>query len=47
VGAALTQEHEGKECAIAYVSRRMLDAETKYTYVERLCMALYYACSKF
>jgi hypothetical protein len=25
----------------------MLDAETRYTQVEKLCLALYYACSKF
>jgi ribonuclease HI len=29
------------------VSKRLLDAETRYTYVEKLCLTLYYACSKF
>jgi hypothetical protein len=29
------------------VSRRLLDAETWYVFVEKLCLSLYYACSKF
>jgi hypothetical protein len=32
---------------VAYVSRRLLDAETRYVFVERHCLSLYYACSKF
>jgi ribonuclease HI len=37
----------GKEFIVAYVSRRLLDAETRYAFVEKLCLSLYYACSKF
>jgi hypothetical protein len=29
------------------MSRRLLDAETRYFFVEKLCLSLYYACSKF
>jgi hypothetical protein len=29
------------------VSRCLLDAETWYVFVEKLCLSLYYACSKF
>jgi hypothetical protein len=29
------------------VSQRLLDAETRYVFVEKLCLFLYYACSKF
>jgi hypothetical protein len=29
------------------VSRRLLDAETQYVFMEKLCLSLYYACSKF
>jgi hypothetical protein len=29
------------------VRRRVLDAETWYVFVEKLCLSLYYACSKF
>ena len=46
IGAVLTQETEGKEHAITYLSRRLLDAETRYTFIEKLCLCLYYACTK-
>jgi hypothetical protein len=46
VGAVLTQEEEGKEFTMAYLSRRLVDAETRYTFIEKLCLSLYYACSK-
>jgi hypothetical protein len=32
---------------VAYVSRCLLDAETRYVCVEKLCLSLHYACSKF
>jgi hypothetical protein len=47
LGAVLTQEHDGKEFTIAYLSRQMLDVETIYSHIEKLCLPLYYACSKF
>jgi hypothetical protein len=47
IGAVLLQEEDGKEFLVAYVSRRLLDAETRYVFVEKLCLSLYYACSKF
>jgi hypothetical protein len=47
IGAALTQENDGKEAIIAYVSQKLLDAETRYVFVEKLCLSLYYACTKF
>jgi hypothetical protein len=47
IGAVLLQEEDGKEFPIAYVSRRLLDAETRYVFVEKLCLSLCYACSKF
>jgi hypothetical protein len=46
IGSALIQEFEGKECIIYYVSRRLLDAETRYSPVERLCLCLYFSCTK-
>jgi hypothetical protein len=36
----------GKEYIVAYESRRLLDAETRYTFIEKLCLSLYYACTK-
>ena len=35
-----------KEYIITYISRRLIDAETKYTFTEKLCLSLYYACTK-
>jgi hypothetical protein len=29
------------------VSQRLLDTETRYVFVEKLCLSLYYSCSKF
>jgi len=46
IGAVLTQEAEGKEYVITYLSRRLIDAETRYTFIERLCLCLFYACTK-
>jgi hypothetical protein len=47
IGAVLLQEEDGKEFSVAYMSQRLLDAETRYVFVEKLCLSLYYACSKF
>ena len=46
IGAVLTQETEEKEYIITYLSRRLVDAETKYTFIEKLYLSLYYACTK-
>ena len=34
IGAALTQEAEGQEYIITYLSRRLLDAESRYSFVK-------------
>jgi hypothetical protein len=47
IGGVLTQETEGKEHIVAYESRRLLDAETRYTFIEKLCLSLYHTCTKF
>jgi hypothetical protein len=47
IGAVLTQEDGGKEFVVAYMSPRLLDVETRYAFLEKLCLALYYACNKF
>jgi hypothetical protein len=46
VGAALTQVTEGKEHIITYLSRCLIDAETRYSFIEKLCLSLFFACSK-
>jgi hypothetical protein len=45
-GAALTQETEGKEHVVTNLSRRLVVAETRYTFIEKLCLCLFYACTK-
>jgi hypothetical protein len=47
IGAVLLQEEDGKELPVAYMSRRLLDAEAWYVFMEKLYFSLYYACSKF
>jgi hypothetical protein len=47
ISAVLVQEEGNKEFIVAFVSQRLLDAETWYVFIERLCLLLYYACSKF
>ena len=46
IGSALIQEFEGKERVIYFVSIRLLDVETRYSPVERLCLCLYFSCTK-
>ena len=46
IGAVLTQETEGKEYVVTYIGRWLIDAETRYTFIEKLCLSLYHACTK-
>jgi hypothetical protein len=46
IRSALVQEFEGKERVIYFISRRLLDAETRYSAVKRLCLCLYFSCTK-
>jgi hypothetical protein len=46
IGAILTQVTEDKEHIITYLSRRLIDVETRYYFIEKLCLSLFYACSK-
>jgi ribonuclease HI len=31
---------------VTYLSRRLVDVETRYTFIEKLCLCLFYACTK-
>jgi hypothetical protein len=42
----LIQIIEGKEYIITYLSWHLIDAETRYSFIEKLCLFLFYACSK-
>jgi hypothetical protein len=46
IGAVLMQVMEGKEYIITYLSRGLINAETRYSFIEKLCLSLFYACSK-
>jgi hypothetical protein len=46
IGAVLTQETKKKEHVVTYLSRRLVDAETRYTFIEKLGLCLFYACTK-
>jgi hypothetical protein len=46
IGAILMQITEGKKHIITYLSRRLVDAETRYSFIEKLRLSLFYACSK-
>jgi hypothetical protein len=43
IRVVLTQETEGKEHIISYLSRRLVDDELRYTFIEKLCLCLFYA----
>jgi hypothetical protein len=46
IGVILTQVMEGKEHIITYLSRCLINVETRYSFIEKLCLSLFYACSK-
>jgi len=46
IGSALIQEFEGKERVIYYLSRRLIDAKTRYSAIEKLSLCLYFSCIK-
>jgi hypothetical protein len=46
IEAVLTQEDNGKEFVVAYLNRRLVGAESRYAFIEKLCLSLYYACTK-
>ena len=44
--AVLIQETEDKEYVITYISRWLIDVETRYTFTKKLYLSLYYTCTK-
>jgi hypothetical protein len=43
IGAVLMQVTEGKEHIITYLSRRLINDEMRYFFIEKLCLSLFYA----
>ena len=46
IASVLVQKHDVQERVVFYLSRRMLDAETRYPEIEKLCLCLYFTCTK-
>src|SRR4051812_49222330 len=47
IGSMLAQEDDnGVERAIYYLTRTLVDAETRYNDIEKLCLCLYFSCNK-
>lgn len=47
IGIMLAQEDDdGVERAIYYISRLVIDTETRYSLIEKLCLSFYFPCMK-
>jgi hypothetical protein len=46
IRVVLTQVMDDKEHIISYLSQHLIDTETTYLFIEKLCLSLFYACSK-
>jgi hypothetical protein len=47
IGAVLLQEHDGTLHPVTFASRKLLDRETRYSTIERECLAIVWSISKF
>ena len=47
LGACLIQEHNGEDQPIAFASKSLTDAETRYANIERELLAIVFACQRF
>jgi hypothetical protein len=46
IASVVIQVHDNKERVVFYLSRRMLDVETRYPNIENLCLCLFFTCTK-
>jgi hypothetical protein len=46
IGVLLIQVIDGKEHIITYLRQCIIDAETRYSFIKKLYLSLFYACSK-
>lgn len=47
IGAVLAQKYEGKDCAIAFISRTLNGAETRYSITEKECLSVVWSINQF
>ena len=47
LAACLIQQHKGKDQLIAFASKSLMDAETRYANIERELLAIVFACQHF
>ena len=45
IASVLIQKHDDQERVVFYLSRRMLDTETRYPEIEKLCLCLFFTCT--
>jgi hypothetical protein len=46
ITSVVVQVYDGKEKVVFYLSKRMLDTETRYPEIEKLCLCLFFTCTK-
>jgi hypothetical protein len=46
IASVVVQVYDDKEKVVLYLSRRMLDTETRYHEIEKLCIYLFFTCTK-
>jgi hypothetical protein len=46
IASLVVQVYDSKEKVVFYLSRRMLDMETRYHEMEKLCLCLFFTCTK-
>jgi hypothetical protein len=46
IASVVVQVYDGKEKVVFYLSRRMQDMETRYHEIEKLCLCLFFTCTK-
>jgi hypothetical protein len=46
IASVVVQVSDSKEKVVFYLSRRMLDTETRYHEMEKLCLCLFFTCTK-
>jgi hypothetical protein len=46
IASVVVQVFDSKEKVVFYISRRILDTETRYHKMEKLCLCLFFTCTK-